>query len=177
MGGLHNQTTRLASSEHERMLSVYPTSKGFGYLILENTENIIHWGVVNHKEDKILEKRYLSLLDKYSVDRVITEKFNSNTKRKFRAVNRAMAFRSYARQRKLKVSSYSTQKVDLAFGVFGAYTKDSRASAVASVLKPLARILPDKRKIYESENHNMAIFDCGVLALTHLYFNTLNIEE
>ncbi len=29
-------------SIHERMMSVYPASKGFGFLILENTENIIH---------------------------------------------------------------------------------------------------------------------------------------
>jgi hypothetical protein len=113
----------------------------------------------------------LALLDKHAVDRVITERYGSNTKKKFKAVMRTLAFRSYARQKQLKVASYSKEKIDLVFGSFGAYTKDSRAQAVASVLKPLANAIPPKRKTWESEHYNMVIFDCGVLAMCHLYFN------
>jgi len=58
-----------------------------------------------------------------------------------------MTFKSLAQQRKLSIQTIGKQDVDLVFGGSGAYTKDSRAVVVASILKPLQNLLPPKRKL------------------------------
>jgi hypothetical protein len=89
----------------------------------------------------------LFLVAKYGVDRVITQKFGSVHNRHFKSVMRTLSFRSLARTKDVKVASYSKEKIDLVFGSFGAYTKDSRASAVTSVLTPLQKVIPPKRQV------------------------------
>ena len=102
---------------------------------------------MNHKHDGVLRKKFLNLASKYCANVLVTEHFGENSQRKFRAINRAMAFRSLARSHKMDVVSFGKEKVDLVFGSFGAYTKDSRAEVVGSLIKPLNKLQPPKRKI------------------------------
>ena len=155
----------------ERILSVYPTSKGFAFLVIESDLNIVNWGSICYKSEKALEKKFLFLLDRFLIERVVCEKFTASPQRKFRAINRVMTFKSLARQRKLSIQTIGKQDVDLVFGGSGAYTKDSRAVVVASILKPLQNLLPPKRKLWEPDHHRMPIFCCAVLVLSYLHLN------
>lgn len=155
----------------ERILSVYPTTKGFAFLVIENDLNIVNWGSICYKSEKALEKKFLLLLDKFFIERVVCEKFTTSPQGKFRAINRVMTFKSLARQRKLSIHTVGKQDVDLVFGESGAYTKDSRA-VVASILKPLENLLPPKRKLWETDHHRMPIFCCAVLVLSYLHLNS-----
>ena len=162
---------KLKSSPSKRLMAVYPTTKGFGYLIIEDSQNIVNWGVVNHKHDGFLTKKFLNSVKKYGVDVLITEHFGKDSQRKFKAINRTMMFRRLARTHKLSVTSFSKEKVDVVFGSFGAYTKESRACVVASQISPLKKWCPPKRKAWQPEHHRMAVFDCAVLSLVYLYMD------
>ena len=67
---------------NERVLSVYPTCKGFAYFIAESCDVVIDFGNVGSVEhDKIIQ-RFLHLLSHYYIDRVIFERFDTTSLRK-----------------------------------------------------------------------------------------------
>ena len=71
----------------ERVLSIYPTIKGFAYFIAESTEKVIDFGNVSSKEHDVLINKFLHLLDTYYIDRVIFERFDAVSIRKEKAQN------------------------------------------------------------------------------------------
>jgi hypothetical protein len=66
----------------------------------------------------------------------------------------------------LTVYTYSRRQVRETFTAAGK-TKDAIAAAVADSVPALLPWLPRRRRIWESEQHSMAMFEAAALVLTH----------
>ena len=71
-----------------------------------------------------------------------------------------------ANAEKLKVILYSRDQIRDVFEQFGAVTKYEISKVLLTEFKKLELREPKKRKTWESESHNMPIFDALSLALT-----------
>jgi hypothetical protein len=69
----------MTSLPKERILSIYPTTKGFAYFIAESAEKVIDFGNVSSKEHDVLSHKFLHLLSTYYIDRVIFERFTNTS--------------------------------------------------------------------------------------------------
>jgi hypothetical protein len=67
----------------------------------------------------------------------------------------------------LTIYCYSRQQVKAVFATSGT-TKDAIAAAIAEMVPELLPWLPRKRRIWESEQHSMPIFEAAALVLTHI---------
>lgn len=163
------ETMNSVNKISERILAIYPTTKGFAYLITEGSAKAIYWANIYSKDKNKLLHRFKSLLEIWEVDRIVTESFDKKSRRKDRARILIKKFKEIIREKKIKTSSYPKEKVSLAFESFGAKTKYTRAKLVTDIFDELSPVLPRKRKIWEAEHINMYIFDCAVLIMTHFY--------
>ena len=157
----------MTKSPTERVLAIYPTTKGFAYFIAESTDKVIDFGNVSNKDHDKLVQRFLHFIDIYYIDRIIFEHFDKVSTRQEKAQNLVKEFKAHTRSKHIKISSYSLSQVRTVFNATGALTKHERAVEVSEIIPALASRLPNKRKIFESENLGVFIFDCAAMALTH----------
>jgi hypothetical protein len=73
-----------------------------------------------------------------------------------------------ARQKHIDVATYSKEEIASVFEGQGARTKYDIARAIAHMFPELARRLPRRRRIWQGEQYQMAIFDAAAIGVTHL---------
>lgn len=78
---------------------------------------------------------------------------------------------AYATQENLTVVQYSRDQIRDVFEQFGATTKYEISQVLISEFKELDTKSPKQRRLWTSEDRNMAIFDALSLALTWYYLN------
>lgn len=131
----------------ERILAIYPTTKGFAFLISEGEDLVVDFGNVTSKDIPYLHNKFSALVDDYYIDRVITEEFDKQSQRKDKAKDLILECKEIINHTHIKISSYSKKQIDEAFTPYGAFTKYNRALAVVQALPHMNHILPEKRKI------------------------------
>jgi Holliday junction resolvasome RuvABC endonuclease subunit len=164
--------TRPLSSD-TRVLAIDPTTKGFGFVVLEGPERLIDWGVACVGGDKNLRTllRVTALIRRYSPEILVIEDHTSRMCRRRARVRELL--RSIARlgpTHSIAIHRGTRRTVRAAFAGLGVATKYPIAVALASRFPDLAPLLPPKRKPWMSEDARMGIFDATALAVA--YFET-----
>lgn len=157
--------------DSERVLAIDPTHRGFGFVVLEGTTELLDWGTryVSHPKDDNSIQKVDQLIERYAPDVLVLEDpIGNGSKRCLRVQKLIERFHQLGRARDLSVFQYSRAQIRLAFSSDNATTKEEIAAAAAVRLPELAPRLPPTRKVWMSEDHRMAIFDAVSLALTHL---------
>jgi Holliday junction resolvasome RuvABC endonuclease subunit len=156
-------------SAPSRVLAVDPTSRGFGFAVLEGPATLVDWGVHETRrrgEEPILRK-VKSLVRHYQPDVIVVEHCGyPGSRRRSRARATVTAILALARALGVPGREISTASVRQ---LFGRATKDGTARAIAEHLPALASRLPPKRKPWMSEAERMAIFDATAFALTYYF--------
>ncbi len=75
-----------------------------------------------------------------------------------------------AESENLTLVRYSKRRVKETFREAGAITRHEIAQAIAAHVPALSHRMPGMRKLWQSEDHRLAIFDAAALALTHYAF-------
>src|SRR5262245_43589130 len=158
-----------------RVLAVDPSTRGFGFAVLEGPERLIDWGVKETKTDK--RRRSLKLIDdlieQYQPSVIVVEDYAAKGSRRCRRVRELMKDISrIAVQRKIKVRNFSRLKGKQAFSESGAASKYEIAIAIAKRFPELAPRLPRFRKPWMSEDYRMSIFDSVGFALNCFSFSS-----
>src|SRR4051812_8453905 len=67
----------------QRVLAIDPTSRGFGFAVLEGSEMLIDWGVVHQgtPRNQSLTGRFQSLMDRYLPHVVVIEDLTTHSRR------------------------------------------------------------------------------------------------
>jgi Holliday junction resolvasome RuvABC endonuclease subunit len=154
----------------KRVLAIDPTSRGFGFVVLESPTMPVDWGVKairSHKEEKILGK-VTELIHHYQPEIVVFED-HKGSRHGARIQCLISAICRLAMAAGLKSRRIPPSRVKMVFSTFRASTKHEIAHAVAQQLPELAPRLPPYRKPWMSEDYRMAIFDAAALALTYYY--------
>src|SRR5215468_8987466 len=158
-----------AYTSDPRVLAIDPSTRGFGFAILEGPNRLIDWGVKETKTDK--RKRSLKLIadliEQYQPSVLVVEDYTRKGSRRCRRVRELIKdISKLAVQRKIKVRNFSRLKVKQAFSESGTSNKYEIAIAIAKRFPELASRLPRFRKPWMSEDYRMSIFDAVALAIT-----------
>lgn len=153
-----------------RVLAIDPSSRGFGYVVLEGPTSLIDWGikVVRSANNKRCLDLIDALMDFYRPLVLVAEDCTVKTSRRCRRVRKLI---EHARDRAgacgIKSAVWSREAVRKAFSPCGATTKHQIAGTVSGWLSELKPYLPPFRKPWMSEDTRMSIFDAASFALTH----------
>lgn len=155
-----------------RVLAIEPSTKGFGFAVMEGPEQLIDWGLKVVRGDKNSEclKKVAQLIDRYSPDLIVTEDYRHKNSRRSRRVRRLLkAILALASKKKVRGRSVSRAAVRTAFSQdSSAPTKHSIAIEIAKLLPELTPRLPRLRKPWMREDERMSVFDAIGWGLTLL---------
>lgn len=154
-------------SKHPRLLAIAPSTRGFGFAVLEGLDTLVDWGMKSAATDKNARciAKVRELISQYSPDLLVLE--DSSTGRRSPRIRRlGRSIIQLARSKNVKVALFTQEQIREAFSLNGAGTKQTRAEFVAEKFPDeIGFRLPPKRKPWMSEDYRMGIFDAVVLAL------------
>lgn len=157
--------------------AIYPNANGYGFVFLENAEigrKLIEYGSVRINpicNRKILE-RIKKSIDYFRPTIVILLDPEGKTSRVGKRNKNLMKdIIAYAESEKLQVFQYSRDQIRDVFEMFGVVTKYEISKRLLTEFTELEPTRPRERKLWTSEDRNMAIFDALSLALTWFYIN------
>src|SRR5437773_7193997 len=151
-----------------RVLAIDPSTRGFGFAVLEGPNRLIDWGVKETKTDKKRRTLQLidALIDRYEPKVIVVEDYEGKGSRRCRRIQGLINdISKLASKRKIRVRSFSRAKVKQAFSELGAPNKQEIAGAIAKRFPELAPRLPRFRKPWMSEDYRMSIFDAVAFAI------------
>jgi Holliday junction resolvasome RuvABC endonuclease subunit len=153
--------------KQDRVLAIDPAGRGFGFVVLEGTEQLIDWGVKASKYESGAVSFVIDLIARYEPDVLVLEDIRSETRRSARERRFLKEVRLHAGRRHLSVQSFTRKRVQGAFRDANATTKHQIATAVTDRFPILRLQLPPARKLWMPEDYRMAIFDAASLAFTY----------
>ena len=157
-----------------RVLAIDPSTRGFGFAVLEGPNRLIDWGVKETKTDKRRRSLELieALIEQYQPNVLVVEDYTVKGARRCRRIQGLINdISKLALKRKVKVRSFSRAKVKQVFSESGAINKQEIATAIAKQFPELVPRLPRFRKPWMSEDYRMSIFDAVALGLTFFHVN------
>ena len=168
----------MSKSQRLRVVGIQPSTRGFGFAVLEGPERLVDWGlreVAKPKHARCL-REIGAMVARFRPDAVV---FEDERARGCRRCSRVRALlhdvRSLAKRRKLKAPRVSRAVVRSVFAPGGKITKHGIAIEVANRFPQLLRHLPAARKPWMSEDQRMSIFDAVAFAL--VFFNRRQDNE
>ena len=170
----------LSSFETKRVLAIDPTTKGFGFAVLEGPDGLIDWGVRhasgnrNHRNRRCREEA-AALIAQYQPEVLVVECTSAKGCRRRRRVRRLIkGLLILARQQRLRARRISRRSVLRSFGQSSAANKYRVAVTLTERFPELAPHLPPERKLGDSEDERMAIFDA--LSFDWTFYQTMRRE-
>ena len=162
-----------------RVLSLYPTTRGFGFAVFEGPSSVIDWGVQQvrsgDRSDQLSRMR--SLIEWNAPDVLILENCGGQSSRRVLRIHKEIqAVARLAKRRRIPIASYSRAMIRQCFSRFDAKSKDAIARVIAREFPELEPRLPPLRRPWMSEDYRMGMFDAAALALTHFYFASIRGE-
>lgn len=157
------------------LLSIYPNANGFGFVYMADPRKLIDYGSV--RINPISNSKVLARVKKsFAYFRpsivVILDPYGRSSRTGKRVRKLIDSIVTYAKDDGLEVAQYTRDQIRDIFEVFGAKTKYEISQLLITEFKELERKSPKKRKLWTSEDRNMAIFDALSLALTWYYLNS-----
>jgi len=154
-----------------RIFALDPTTKGFGYAVLETPFHLVDWGLahVSGEKESGANARFEEFLDQYRPDVVVLEDSTSPGSRRRPRVQKLLErLRDSARERSIAVHAIPRLAVIECFSSPDKRaTKYSITEHLAETFPELAVKVPRRRKPWQSEDERMATFDALALAVTY----------
>jgi Holliday junction resolvasome RuvABC endonuclease subunit len=154
------------------VLAIDPSTRGFGFAVLEGPNRLIDWGVKETKKNKNARSLKLieDLIDRYQPGVIVVEDYAGKGSRRCRRIQGLIDdISKLASKRKIRVRSLSRAKVKQVFNESDASNKQEIAVAIANRFPELAPRLPRVRKPWMSEDYRMSIFDAVAFGLTFFH--------
>jgi Holliday junction resolvasome RuvABC endonuclease subunit len=155
-----------------RILAVSPSSRGFGFAVLEGDMMFVDWGVKSVQSDK--NARCLvkvgELIKHYQPATVVLEDHLSKWSRRSPRIRTLLQqIIELASAGNVDVALYSLEQVIGGFFGKGTGTKHEIAQILAERFpEELGARLPPKRRLWMSEDYRVRIFDAVALGFTHI---------
>jgi len=155
--------------KQHRILALAPSTRGFGFAVLDGKETLVDWGVKSVDGDKNARslERLEALVACYLPEVIIMEDHSAKSSRRstrIRELGRQII--AAASNRKIRVKLFSRRHLREVFFVDGVGTKHAIATILAERFpEELGSRLPPKRKPWMNEDYRMDIFDAVGLGL------------
>ena len=157
-------------STEKRILAIDLRASSFGFVAFEGPTRLLDYGVRSFRQgvNKVktpASMKSAALMDEYAPSAVVLKQWTEDTNGK--RVRMRQAVVRQADLRRIPVRLLSRGVIRNAF-VGNDRNKYTIASALAQRLPELATRLPPKRKIWQSEDYRMSIFDAAALGVAYL---------
>ena len=155
-------------SKQLRVLAIAPSSRGFGFALLEQPGTLVDWGHKPVKGDKNAQslKKLSALIKLCQPELIVLEDAMKEVRRSARIQELGEQIATLAAKESIKVKVLSRKKVRAVFFTDGEGTKQEQAELLAARFPDeLGSRLPPKRKPWKSEDSRMDIFDAVALAV------------
>ena len=173
-GLVHSQHEQhiMPNNEHH-ILSIAPSTSGFGYALFEHPFRLIAWGrewVTIKDKNAGAMSHFAKLIDHSQPAELVLEDTDAKGCRRHERVRELLRkVRDRARGRGIQVFEIARLAVIKQFSSReGRATKHFIAELLAKTFPELVSMLPDRREIWESQSDRMSIFDAVALAASHL---------
>jgi len=156
------------------VFSIYPNANGYGFVFMENARKLIDFGVtrINPINNTIVLNRIKKSINYFRPSIITTVDPSGKSSRTGSRVRKLIKkIEHYAKVENLPLSIISRDNIRETFQIFGSVTKYDISQTLIKAFPELDRKLPNKRKLWTSEDRNMAIFDALSLAITWYYLN------
>ncbi|MBA4148840.1 MAG: hypothetical protein H0X66_12060 [Verrucomicrobia bacterium] len=157
------------NTTYPRILGIAPTSRGFGYAVLEGGETLVDWAVKSAKGDKNADclKEVEAMFKCYEPGVIVLEDASAEGSQRSPRIRKLIQeLVSLSSKHGIKAELFSRDQVKRILLSEGEGTKHDVAEAVAKRFpEELGSRLPPKRKLWMSENYGMGIFDAVALVL------------
>ena len=159
----------MRANAKEVLLAIAPNSRGFGFTLFATAALLVDWGIKEARQNK--NARCLTLVGALIASRrptiiLLEDCLHVSCRRSARVKSLIAALAELAADQGIAVYCYSRKHVRSVLAKSGR-SKDAIAAVVAERIPALRPWLPRKRRIWESEQHSIAIFEAAALALTH----------
>ncbi|HEX3799296.1 MAG TPA: hypothetical protein VH413_11390 [Verrucomicrobiae bacterium] len=158
-----------ANSKQFRILAITPSSRGFGFAVLEGQEHLVNWGVKSVVGDKNAEsiKKISELLTLYEPKTIVIQNtLAKDSRRSPRIQILCQEISNLATKHKIKARLFSRTQINKAFFAGEKRTKHEIAKILAKRFpQELGSRLPPERKAWMSADYRMDIFDAVALAM------------
>lgn len=152
------------------VLSCYPTSHGFAFVLFEGPEAPFDWGVReirSRQKNELTRDAIRALIDRYHPIALVIEATDENSQRRSRIQRLYRMLAHVAECAQIEVFCYSRKEVRASFASVGARTKYEIAKAIVLQIPAFSHRLPPMRKIWMSEDPRQSLFDAAALGLTY----------
>ena len=150
-------------------MAVAPSTRGFGFALLEGLDTLADWGVTSVTGDKNTQSvaKVKELIAHYQPDVLVLEDTSTKPFRRSERIRRlSRQIIALAATRKVSVALFSRERVRQVFFADGQGTKHALAEILVQQFpEELGSRLPPKRCPWMSEDSRMYIFDAVALAL------------
>jgi hypothetical protein len=164
-----------APEPSELVLAIYPFARGIAFALFEGPLSPVDWGIKRVRgKRKRMEAFDLAkeLIERSQPDVVILQAHRSNRSLHARRVGRLDAMiATYAAGQAIDCHRYARTDIRLCFQHSGAVTRYEIAQAIAGHVTAFSHRVPPVRKLWQSEDERMGLFDAASLVMT--YFSSL----
>ena len=152
------------------VLSIYPFSRGFAFVLFEGPEAPFDWGVKEikekHKNTKTLDE-IKKIMDRYRPEVLVVEDTTGKDSRRTSRIRKLYRMLVHlAAAEYVELHRCSKTEVRECFSSVGAGTKYEIAKAIATQIPAFAHRIPPFRKPWMSEDPRQSLFDAAALGLT-----------
>ncbi|MBK8484896.1 MAG: hypothetical protein IPO86_06790 [Saprospiraceae bacterium] len=162
------------SEKPKIVYAIYPNANGFGYVYMNSPRKLLDFGVVRINpicNFRILEKIKSSISYFKPAILILLDPESKSSRTGNRIKKLIDKISVYAQSENLQISQISRDQIRDVFENFGVSIKFEISQWLLTEFKELETRRPRERKLWTSEDRNMAIFDALSLALTWFYLN------
>jgi Holliday junction resolvasome RuvABC endonuclease subunit len=160
------------------VLGFHPSSRGFGWVLFEDSRSLLDWGTVDvrvGKRNTAALARLDAILERYRPNVLAMERHDDMRGRRSLRIQRLyLAVERRAQRRYIIVHRVSRSQIESSPRINGAKTRQEVAAAVATCIAALRPHLPKPRQIWVGERSAMRLFCAAACAVT--YFDTIGSD-
>lgn len=163
----------MVARRRDLVLALYPFTRGIAFAMFESPLTPIDWGLKDirgeHRNALAFEATQ-KLIDRLQPDILVLHDFSCIYSRRGERSNRLQRLiGSYAISQSIEVYVYPRRHIRECFKSVGAVTRYEIAQAIASQVPAFGHRLPPARKIWQSEDSRMGLFDAASLVMTYYH--------
>jgi Holliday junction resolvasome RuvABC endonuclease subunit len=170
-----------AAPKYPRILAITPSTRGFGYAVIEGQKTLVDWGVKSSEGDKNggSIKKVEEMIALYNPQVMVLEDTGGakGSRRSPRIQKLTKRLVAVAESHAIELALFSQKQVRRFFFGDADGTKDALAKIIAERFpEELGFRLPPKHRDWMSEDSRMGIFDAMALALAYFYSLRVSVK-
>jgi hypothetical protein len=159
----------------ERVLSLFFSTTGFGYALMEGPTDVKTKGIKYFKPvgNPNLWEELTNLINILQPERVVLENAESSSSHKRERISKLFKrLKAFLEGMNMPYSLYDRDQIRIVFELWRAKSKYEIALVISKSIPAFQNYLYEKPKFPKTEHYRTVVFDAAALGITHYYVST-----